>query len=142
MLMRWDPFRDIDRVAASLLGDEPSSRTMAMDAYRQGDELRIDLDLPGIDPESIELTVERNVLSISARRSVDRSGVDQLIVSERPQGVFTRQVFLGDSLDADALEAAYDHGVLSIKVPVLESAKPRRIPVTVDSGERAAIEAG
>lgn len=142
MLMRWDPFRDIDRVAASLLGDGHTSRTMAMDAYRQGDELRIDLDLPGIDPESLDLTVERNVLSITARRSVDRSGVDQLIVSERPQGVFTRQVFLGDSLDADALEAAYDHGVLSIKVPVLESAKPRRIPVTVDSGEQAAIEAG
>ncbi len=142
MLMRWDPFRDLDRVASSLLGEVPSSRAMAMDAYRQGDVLHIDLDLPGVDADSIELTVERDVLNVTARRSIDRSGVDQLLVSERPQGVFTRQVFLGDSLDTDALRANYDAGVLRIEVPVHETAKPRRIPVAVDSGEQTAIGAG
>ena len=142
MLMRWDPFREIDRVAASLLGDTSAPRSMAMDAYRQGDALHIELDLPGIDHESIELTVEKNVLSITARRTFDRSEFDELIVSERPQGVFNRQVFLGDGLDTDALEARYDRGVLRVTVPVLESAKPRRIPVSVESGEQAAISAG
>lgn len=142
MLMRWDPFREIDRVAASLLGDVNTPRSMAMDAYRKGDALHIDLDLPGIDTESIELTVEKNILSVTARRTVDRSEFDELIVSERPQGMFTRQVFLGDGLDTDSLAANYDGGVLRIEVPVLESAKPRRIPVTVQRDEQAAIGAG
>lgn len=142
MLMRWDPVREIDRVAASLLGDTHTPRTMPMDAFRHGDDLRIHIDLPGIDPDSIELTVEKNVLSVTARRNVDRSEADELIVSERPQGVFSRQVFLGDGLDTDALEAGYEQGVLSIRVPVRESAKPRRIPVSVESGDKAAIGAG
>lgn len=142
MLMRWDPVREIDRVAASLFGDTHTLRTMPMDAFRHGDDLRIHIDLPGIDPDSIELTVEKNVLSVTARRNVDRSEADELIVSERPQGVFSRQVFLGDGLDTDALEAGYAQGVLSIRVPVRESAKPRRIPVSVESGDKAAIGAG
>lgn len=142
MLMRWDPFREMDRVAASLLGDTTAPRAMAMDAYRQDDALHIDLDLPGIDADSIELTVEKNVLSVTARRSFDRTQVDELVVSERPQGVFSRQVFLGDGLDTDALQAGYDRGVLHVTVPILESAKPRRIPVQVESGDQAAIGAG
>lgn len=142
MLMRWDPFREIDRVAASLFDTAGASRTMPMDAYRQGDDLYVHLDLPGVDADSIDLTVENNVLSVSARRSFDRTDSDQLIVSERPQGVFTRQVFLGEGLDTDRLDAGYDQGVLTVKVPVLESAKPRRIPVAVSSGEQTAIGAG
>lgn len=142
MLMRWDPFREIDRFAASLFDEARSTRTMPMDAYRQGDDLYVHLDLPGVDADSIELTVEKNVLSVTARRAFDRTESDELIVSERPQGVFARQIFLGDGLDTDHLEANYDHGVLTLKVPVLESAKPRRVPVSIASGEKTAIGAG
>jgi HSP20 family protein len=112
---------------------------MAMDAYRRGDDLYVELDLPGVDPDSIELTVERNVLTVSARRAFDRSELEEIVISERPQGVFSRQLFLGDNLDLEALTARYDRGVLQITVPVHESAKPRRIPVTVESGDQAAI---
>lgn len=141
MLLRWDPLREFDRMASSLF-DDVRPRAMPMDAYRHGDELFIHLDLPGVDPDTIELTVERNILSVSARRSFDRTESDELFVSERPQGVFSRQVFLGDGLDTDRLDAAYDRGVLTVTVPVLESAKPRRIPIAIESGERAAIGAG
>jgi HSP20 family protein len=139
MLMRWDPFRDLDRVAASMLGDARGPRSMAMDAYRRGDDLYVELDLPGVDPDSIELTVERNVLTVSARRAFDRSELEEIVISERPQGEFWRQLFLGDNLDHEALTARYDRGVLQITVPVHESAKPRRVPVTVESGDQAVI---
>jgi HSP20 family protein len=139
MLMRWDPFRELDRVAASMLGDARGPRSMAMDAYRRGDDLYVELDLPGVDPDSIELTVERNVLTVSARRAFDRSELEEIVISERPQGVFSRQLLLGDNLDHEALTGRYDRGVLQITVPVHESSKPRRIPVTVESGDQAAI---
>lgn len=141
MLMRFDPFREFDRMASSVFNDERTTRSMPMDAYRHEDALFIHFDLPGIDPESIELTVERNVLTVTARRTFDRSQTDQLVVSERPQGMFSRQLFLGEGLDVDALEAAYRDGVLSVKVPVLESAKPRKVPIQVAGGDQQAISA-
>ncbi len=141
MLLRWDPFREFDRVAAQFLGDtRPSSQWMPMDAYRHGDAFIIAFDIPGVDPESIELTVEKNVLTVTARRTFDRTESDELVVSERPQGVFSRQVFLGESLDAEHLEAAYENGVLRVKVPVLESAKPRKVPIAIGEGGQQAIE--
>lgn len=142
MLMRFDPFRELDRVTSSLLDERRTPRAMPMDAYRHGDELTVHLDLPGVDPDSIDLTVEKNVLSVTARRTFDRSESDELIVSERPQGVFSRQVFLGEGLDTDDLQAGYQNGVLSIRVPVLESAKPRRVPISVESGDEQAIGTG
>lgn len=141
MLMRYDPFREIDRLTSSLFDQTRVPRSMPMDAYRQGDHLMVHLDLPGVEPDSIDLTVERNVLNVAARRSFDRTDSDELIVSERPQGVFSRQVFLGEGMDTDRLEADYRNGVLTIKVPVLESARPRRVPISAgDSGHRT-IEA-
>lgn len=141
MLMRHDPFREIERMMSTMFDASRTPRSLPMDAYRRGDELFVHLDLPGVDPESIDLTVERNVLSVTARRVHDRSETEELYVSERPQGVFQRQVFLGEGLDADAAEVEYVHGVLTIRVPVLESAKPRRIPIAV-GGEQAAISTG
>lgn len=141
MLMRYDPFREFERLASTLFDQGRMPRTMPMDAYRQGDHMVVHLDLPGVDAESIELTVERNVLSVTAERSFDRTDADELIVSERPQGVFNRQVFLGEGLDTDQLEADYSGGVLTIRVPVLESARPRRVQVQVGHEQRQAIEA-
>lgn len=137
MLMEYDPFREFTRLASGLFDQTRTPRSMPMDAYRQDGHLRVDLDLPGVDAESIELTVERNVLSVTARRSFDRTDAGELLVSERPQGVFSRQVFLDEGLDTDHLEADYANGVLTIQVPVLESARPRRVPISVGGGRRA-----
>lgn len=142
MLLRTDPFQELERVASSLFDASRVPRTMPMDAYRKGDDIHVQLDLPGVDPDSIELTVERNVLSVTARRTFDRTDSDELLASERPQGVFGRQIFLGEGLDTDALEAEYRDGVLSITVPVLEAARPRRVPIAVAGSDTPAIEAG
>lgn len=140
MLMGFDPIREFDRLASSLFEQGSAPRSMPMDAYRHGEDLMVHLDLPGVDAESIELVVERNVLSVSARRSFDRSQADELLVSERPQGVYRRQVFLGEGLDTDRLEASYHDGVLTLRVPVLESARPRRVPIQVTGDQTQAIE--
>ena len=113
---------------------------MAMDAYRDGDRVVVHLDLPGVDPESIELTIDRNVLTVTAERAWEASEGQDIIVSERRQGRFIRQLFLGDSLDADKVQAKYDRGVLTLEVPVAAHDKPRRVPVL--SGSSESIEAG
>ncbi|MEV5435910.1 Hsp20/alpha crystallin family protein [Streptomyces sp. NPDC052682] len=129
MLMRTDPFRDLDRLAQQVFGaTRPSA--MAMDAYRSGDEFVVHFDLPGIDPESIELDVERNVLNVRAERKSPAPDGAELVVAERPTGIFTRQLFLGETLDTERIEAAYDAGVLTLRIPVAEQAKPRRIQIT------------
>jgi HSP20 family protein len=135
MLMRTDPFREFDRVAQQVLGTPARPAAMAMDAYRNGDEFLVLFDLPGVEADSIELTVEKNVLTVHAerRRSADE-GVE-MVVSERPQGTFSRQLFLGESLDTDRIDASYGDGVLTLRLPVAEKAKPRR--VRVNSAERA-----
>ena len=112
---------------------------MPADAYRLGDRFYVHVDLPGVDPESIDVTVEKNTLSISAERRWAKTEETQVLHSERPFGVFTRQFFLGDSLDTDRIEAGYDHGVLTVSIPVAETAKARKVEVgTV----REAITAG
>ncbi len=141
MLMRYDPFREFERLASTMFDQGSSPRSMPMDAYRQGGDLLVHLDLPGVDPESIDLVVERNVLSVTARRTFERTDVDELLASERPQGVFSRQVFLGEGLDTDALQANYADGVLTLRVPVLESARPRRVPISVRGERPREIEA-
>jgi len=142
MLMRFDPFRDADRLAQELLtgraGGAP--RGFPMDAYRRGDRFFVHLDLPGVDPDSIELTAEQSVLTISAERRFDSDEGDELLVSERPQGTFTRQLLLGDNLDVDRIDAGYENGVLTLEIPVSERAKPRRIEITSQGGERKTIE--
>lgn len=142
MLMRFDPFRELDRMTQSLGTQAGSiSRLMAMDAYREGDRFVVHLDLPGVDPNDIDLTVEKNVLTVSAERRWDADDDQQIVVSERPQGTFSRQLFLGDSLDADRVEAACENGVMTITIPVSEQAKPRRIEVASGNGGRTAIDA-
>jgi HSP20 family protein len=123
-----------------LLGTTNRPAAMPMDAWRQGDVFQIEFDLPGVSPESIDLDVERNVLTVRAER-VGRNGDWEMLASERPRGVFSRQLVLGDNLDLDQIEAHYDAGVLRLSVPVAERAKPRRIEVSAGTTERTAIEA-
>jgi HSP20 family protein len=111
-----------------------------MDAYRHGNEVTIDLDLPGVDPDAIDLTVERDVLTISANREWARNEDDEIFAAERRHGTYTRRVLLGDSLDSSNLQASYDHGVLSVTLPVSEQAQPRKIAIGSGNG-RALIEA-
>lgn len=140
MLMRFDPFREVDRLAQQAFGTLPRTPAMPMDAYRHDDAFVVNFDLPGVEPDSIELTVEKDVLTVKAERSFERSDGDQWLVAERPQGTFSRQLFLGTALDTDHIEAHYDRGVLTLRIPVAEQAKPRRIQVD-SSGQRQAIDA-
>jgi HSP20 family protein len=130
MLMRTDPFRELDRLTQQMLGTASRPVAMPMDAYRRGDTFYIKLDLPGVESSSIDLTVEQNVLTIRAERSGLPLDEVEPLVSERPAGTFTRQVFLGETLDADGLTADYAAGVLTLTIPVHEAAKPRRVEVT------------
>lgn len=142
MLLRSDPFRDFDRLASQLFADTRTPRAMPMDAFRSEDNLHIAFDLPGVDPDSIDLTVEKNALTVTATRSFNYSDAEEIVVNERPQGAYSRQVFLGEGLDVDSLEAAYQDGVLYVKVPVLESARPRRVPISIQGGDQQEITAG
>jgi HSP20 family protein len=131
MLMRFDPFRELDRFSQQLSGARSST---PIDAYRHGDTFTVLVDVPGVDPEAIDVTVEKNVVSIKAERTSTPTEGDDVLVSERPHGVFSRRLFLGEGLDATRLEAAYDHGVLTLTVPVAEQLKPRRVSVTAVTG--------
>ena len=143
MLMRFDPFRELDRLSQqSATGVRTPA--MPMDAYRHGDRFVVHFDMPGVDPDSIELTVEKNVLTVSAERSWQPGEGDQVIIAERPQGRLTRQLFLGEGLDPDRIEAQCDQGVLTVTVPVAEKARPRKVSIgTVGggTGRSGAIEA-
>jgi HSP20 family protein len=139
MLMRTDPFRDFDRLAQQVLGAGTTARpaVMPMDAWREGDTFVIEFDLPGVSAESVDIDVERNVLTLRAERP-PRNGDWEMLASERPTGVFSRQLVLGDNLDLDKVTASYDSGVLRLEVPVAERAKPRKIEVS-GSSEQTAI---
>jgi HSP20 family protein len=141
MLLRTtDPFRDFDRLASQLLGTTNRPAVMPMDAWREGDVFIIEFDLPGVTEETIDLDVERNVLTVRAER-VGRNGDWEMLASERPRGMFSRQLVLGDNLDLERIEASYDAGVLRLTVPVAERAKPRKIQVGAGADERQAIQA-
>ncbi len=140
MLMRTDPFRDFDRLAQQLLGAGTTSRptVMPMDAWREGETFVLEFDLPGVRSETIDVDVERNVLTIRAERPA-RNGDWEMLASERPTGLFSRQLVLGDNLDLDQVSADYDSGVLRLRIPVAERAKPRKIEVSSASQEQGAI---
>jgi len=140
LLRNTDPFRDFDRLTQQLLGTTNRPTVMPMDAWREGDRFVIEFDLPGVAKESIDLDVERNVLTVRAER-VARNGDWEALASERPKGVFSRQLVLGDNLDLDHIEAAYAEGVLRLVVPVAEKAKPRKIQIssTDESGSPAQL---
>jgi HSP20 family protein len=134
MLMRTDPFRELDRLTQQVLGNNAGTwsrpTAMPMDAYRDGDRFVVAFDLPGVAPEAIELDVERNVLTVKAeRRPITTGDQVEMQVAERPLGVFSRQLFLGDTLDTEHIEADYEAGVLTLRIPIAEKAKPRKISV-------------
>ncbi|MEU8408615.1 Hsp20/alpha crystallin family protein [Micromonospora sp. NPDC048842] len=141
MLMRTDPFREIDRLAEQFFGTAARPATMQLDAYRDGDHFYAAFDLPGVDPDSIDCTVERNVLTVRAERRRPAGDGVELVAAERPMGTFTRQLFLGDTLDTDKLEAGYEHGVLTLRIPVAERAKPRRVTIQANGSARREINA-
>ncbi|MBO4160241.1 Hsp20/alpha crystallin family protein [Micromonospora antibiotica] len=136
MLMRTDPFREIDRLTEQLFGTTSRPAVMHLDAWRDGDHFHAAFDLPGVDPDSIDCTVERNVLTVRAQRRRGTTDTVELVAAERPMGTFSRQLFLGDTLDTDRLEATYEHGVLTLRIPIAERAKPRRVPVTASNGRK------
>ena len=141
MLLRTtDPFRDLDRIAQQLMGTTNRPAVMPMDAWREGDRFVIEFDLPGVSTDSIDLDVERNVLTVRAER-VARNGDWEPLAAERPRGAFSRQLVLGDNLDLDRIEASYRDGVLRLVVPVAEKAKPRKIEVRTEGESPAAIQA-
>jgi HSP20 family protein len=142
MLVRFDPFRDLDRLTQQFdqMWRRPPS-VVPFDAVRHGNEVILHVDLPGVDPEQIELTVERDTLTITASRDWERKEDDEVLAAERPHGTFTRRVLLGESLDTSHLQADYDRGVLTITVPVAEQAQPRKITVGAGGGGRTAIDA-
>lgn len=131
-LVRSDPFRDVDRLFQQLAGNTQAGREMQMplDAFRNGDTFLISLDLPGVSSESVELTVEDNVLTIKAERPAPpKSDEIEILIAERAYGSYSRQVFLGTNLDTEHIEAQYQAGVLTLSIPVAPHAKPRRIQV-------------
>jgi HSP20 family protein len=142
MLTSFDPFfRDFDRVAEGLLGRRNLSPSwMPVDAYRTGDHFVVKFDLPGVDPATVDLTVERNVLSVRAERHWMPEESQQVVLSERPQGTYSRQLYLSDNLDVEHIEASYDYGVLTVTIPVVEKAKPRKLQIAT-GGKQEAISA-
>lgn len=143
MLMRTEPFRELDRLTQQLLGAGGSlarPAVMAMDAWRAEDTFWVEFDLPGVDPGSIDVEVERNVVTVKAERR-EREAAGEMLASERPVGVFSRQLVLGDDLDIEQITASYDGGVLTLRIPVGEEAKSRKIALSTDSDERQAISA-
>ncbi|MFC8718521.1 Hsp20/alpha crystallin family protein [Kitasatospora sp. NPDC057198] len=144
MLLRTDPFRELDRLTQQFTGANGTwSRPapMPLDAYRAGDEYVIHFDLPGVDPDAIDVDVERNMLTVKAERRPHPQTEDvKWELSERPLGVFSRQVMLSDTLDPEGITADYDQGVLTLRIPVAEKAKPRKVAVG-HSGTRRQIRA-
>jgi len=144
MLLQNSPFRDFD----TLFNQRPTARSswaasqpMAMDAYRRGDDVWVHLDLPGVAADSIDVSVERNVLTVTAERRYQRDEGDRVYFDERREGAYRRQVSLGEGLNADAIEADYTDGVLTLRIPVAPQAKPRKIDITSGQTAQTAIDA-
>ena len=139
MLVRTDPFRDFDRLAQQLLGTTARPAAMPMDAWRDGEQIVVEFDLPGVDPDTVDLDVQRNVLTVRAERRPSTGDDTEMIAAERPRGVFSRQLILGDTLDTDRIQASYTAGVLTLRIPVAEKAKPHKITITTADADRGEI---
>jgi HSP20 family protein len=142
-LLRFDPFRELDRWSAQArpaLGYTRAPR-MPFDAVRREHELVLQFDLPGVDPETIDVTVDKGTLTVAAERTNVRQDGDEVVITERPTGRFVRELRLRDGLDAAAVRADYDAGVLTVVVPVAEAARPHRVQVG-SGGERATGDSG
>ena len=129
MLVRTDPFRDFDRLAQQIWGTTARPAAIPLDAWRDGEQIVVQFDLPGVELDSVDLDVERNVLTVRAERRGSTGDDTEMIAAERPRGVFSRQLILGDTLDTDRLQASYAAGVLTLRIPVAEKAKPRKIAI-------------
>jgi HSP20 family protein len=140
MLMRTDPFRELDRLTEQVFGTTARPAVMPMDAWRHGDEFVVEFDLPGVRAQDVNLDVERNALTVKVERPLTEAQDTEVLAAERPRGVFSRQLILGDNLDTDRVNAVYDAGVLRLTIPVSEQAKPRRIEIA-SNGERKSIKA-
>ena len=141
MLMRTDPFRELDRLTQQVLGTAARPAAMLMDAWQDGEEFVVAFDLPRVDVDSVDIDIERNVLTVRAERKNLTDDTTELIASERPSGVFSRQIILGDALDTEAVKASYDAGVLLLRIPIAEKAKPRRIQIETSSDQAQEISA-
>lgn len=135
MLMRTDPFRELDRLAQQVLGTTARPAAMPMDAWREDQEFVVAFDLPGVSPDSVDLDIEQNVLTVKAQRPEPAGKDVELIASERPRGTFSRQLVLGETLDAENVKASYDGGVLTLRIPVAEKAKRRKIEIETKEGQ-------
>jgi HSP20 family protein len=140
MLMRTDPFRELDRLTQQVLGTTSRPAVMPMDAWREGDQFVVEFDLPGVKAQDVDLGVEQNVLTVKAERPIIGGQDTEMLASERPRGVFSRQLFLGENLDTDRVHAEYEAGVLRLTIPVAEKAKPHKIEIE-SNGERQSIKA-
>ncbi|THA80267.1 Hsp20/alpha crystallin family protein [Streptomyces sp. A0592] len=139
MLMRTDPFRELDRMAQQLMGPGTWSKpsVMPMDAYREGDEYVVAFDVPGVTADALDIDVERNTLTVKAeRRPTAKVDNVKMELSERPLGVFSRQIMLADTLDTERIQADYDAGVLTLRIPIAERAKPRKVSIGAGSGHK------
>lgn len=138
VLMRFDPLRELDRLADQAISGARTPRTLPMEALRRGDQLLVAIDVPGIDPNDVDVTVERNVVEIGARRQPLRQEGDDVIIDERPHGEFRRQLFLGDNLDPSKMTASCERGVLMLTIPVSEASKPRKVEIgSANEGQQA-----
>ncbi|MFF2404407.1 Hsp20/alpha crystallin family protein [Streptomyces goshikiensis] len=139
MLMRTDPFRELDRMAQQLVGPGTWSKpsVMPMDAYREGDEYVVAFDVPGVTADAIDIDVERNMLTVKAeRRPTAKVDNVKMELAERPLGVFSRQIMLADTLDTERIQADYEAGVLTLRIPIAERAKPRKVSIGAGSGRK------
>lgn len=141
MLMRTDPFRELDRLAQQVLGTVARPAAMPMDAWQEDKEFVVAFDLPGVKADSVDLDIERNVLTVKAERPDPAGKGTEMIASERPRGVFSRQLILGDTLDAENIKATYDAGVLTLRIPVAEKAQPRKIQIETKEAAKHEIAA-
>jgi HSP20 family protein len=139
-LMRFDPFRELDRLTGRAFTQ--MVQAMPMEAFRRGDEFFIYLDVPGVDEQDVDVTVERNVVNVRTHRWSPRKEGDEVIVDERPHGEFARQLFLGDNLDTSKLSANYHNGVLTLSIPVAEESKPRRVELSAGQPEHKQVTSG
>ena len=141
MLMMSDPFRQLDRLAQQVFGTAAHPAAMPLDAWREDTEFVVAVDLPGVDVDSIDVDVERNVLTVKAERKITAPEGAELVAADRPQGVFIRQLVLGDAFDAENVNAGYDGGVLTLRIPVAPKAQPRKIEITTGQGAQQQISA-
>ncbi len=140
MAMSFDPFSEIDRIASVLIQSRPGPRVMPVDLYRDGDRYILSADLPGVDPGSVDIDVDGQLLTIRAQRSAARADGAKWLLQERPAGTYLRQFSIGEGVDSANISASYEDGVLRLVIPVSERAKPRKVQVmtqnsAADQGE-------